>query len=77
MNFKSRPDRTMYICIRNGNQESLFHAQQFLRGLKGSGTSMAIRPKVPIDQNAPRVELVSLGFGPKLQSKLGLTLNKF
>ena len=53
---------TMYIHIRNGNNESLFHAPRVLRGSKGSGASMAIRVSGPTDQSAPGVVLVDLGF---------------
>ena len=68
---------TMYIHIRNGNNESLFHAPRVLRGLKGSGASMAIRVSGPTDQSAPRVVLVNLGFSPKLRTDLTLTPNEF
>ena len=67
---------TMYIRIRNGNIESLFHAPQVMRGSKGSGTSMAIRSMVPIDQSAPGVKLEILGFSPKLISEPSLTPHK-
>ena len=53
---------TMYIHIRNGNNESLFNAPRVLRGSKGSGASMAIRVSGPTDQSAPGVVLVNLGF---------------
>ena len=53
---------TMYIHIRNGNNESLFHAHRVLRGPKGSGASMDIRVDGPFDQSAPGVVLVNLGF---------------
>ena len=68
---------TMYIHIRNGNNESLFHAHRVLRGPKGSGASMVIRVDGPFDQSAPGVVLVNLGFTPELRTDLTLTPIEF
>ena len=67
----------MYIHIRNGNNVSLFHAHQVLRGSKGSGASMVIRVNGPFDQSAPGVVLVNLGFTPELRTDLTLTPIEF
>ena len=63
----------MYIHIRNGNNESLFHAHRAMRGPIGSGASMVIRVDGPFDQSAPGVVLVNLGFTPELRTDLTLT----
>ena len=67
----------IFIYLRNGNNESLFHAHRVLRGPKGSGASMVIRVDGPFDQSAPGPVLVNLGFTSELRTDLMLTPIEF